>query len=510
MNGLAVADKRLTPECNLSRGCGGVGIAWKKHLVATPALGVKSDKICAITVETTMAPILIIGVYLPTSDTSTDIYQDYLSDMENLINNHPQGPVVIAGDFNAHVGPTGGPRCQEQQNVHGRLLSDLVDHNDLFFTSLSECTKGHCYTFFSGDVRTTTDYIITNAVSPLVSNYLIQDHHPLNSSDHLPLSVSLNLSPEANHESPILKRLDWKKGSCDGSTFQFATGINALLRPLIGKTYTSPSELEEEINSVATNILQSASTTIPQFKPRKPRKRFTNNPELKYLSSKCKEAWKKWCDAGRPREGALLDEKKNLKRLTKNCANKCCARIERQTWQRKEQLFKDKDPRRFKTPPTQPYLGDKLLINEELSSDPQLVQSCWVDHFSTIAKSKASSNPQVATSSKRLSTLASLSELNCDDIVDDVITTEEVEFALKRLKCRKAGGIDCLLPEHLKYGGSLLTIWLKQIFNAFIQLEHIPACILTGITRPIYKGKGKDPFNPLTGVGTFLHHARLH
>ena len=35
----------------------------------------------------------------------------------------------------------------------------------------------------------------------------------------------------------------------------------------------------------------------------------------------------------------------------------------------------------------------------------------------------------------------------------------------------------------------------KAIFNAFIQFEHIPACILTGITRLIYKGKGKDPFN---------------
>ena len=30
MKGTAVADKRLTPECNLPRECGGVGIMWKK------------------------------------------------------------------------------------------------------------------------------------------------------------------------------------------------------------------------------------------------------------------------------------------------------------------------------------------------------------------------------------------------------------------------------------------------------------------------------------------------
>ena len=46
---------------------------------------------------------------------------------------------------------------------------------------------------------------------------------------------------------------------------------------------------------------------------------------------------------------------------------------------------------------------------------------------------------------------------------------------------------------NLKYGGALLTLWLKQIFNAFIRLEHIPPHILTGIIRPVYKGK--DPFN---------------
>ena len=64
-----------------------------------------------------------------------------------------------------------------------------------------------------------------------------------------------------------------------------------------------------------------------------------------------------------------------------------------------------------------------------------------------------------------------------------------------KLKTRKAGGLDGLQPEHLKYGGALLTLWLKQIFNAFIHLEHIPPHILTGIIHPVYKEKGKDPFN---------------
>ena len=119
----------------------------------------------------------------------------------------------------------------------------------------------------------------------------------------------------------------------------------------------------------------------------------------------------------------------------------------------------------------------------------------WTNHFSSIGTSQSHSNSAVFEVCKKIPNLTSLSKLNSDDIVDDGFMVEEVELALKKMKTRKAGGLDGLHPEHLKYGGSLLILWLKQIFNAFIRLEHIPPHILTGIIHPVYKGKGKDSFN---------------
>ena len=133
MLGAATADSRLTPDCDLVKGCGGIGIIWNKSLNLSPSLGINSDRILAVKVETTTHPILVIGVYLPTTDAATDDFRSCLLVLEDIINNH-DGPIVLAGDFNCHVGPEGGAKASGCQNIHGRLLLEMVQNNDLFFT----------------------------------------------------------------------------------------------------------------------------------------------------------------------------------------------------------------------------------------------------------------------------------------------------------------------------------------------------------------------------------------
>ena len=74
--------------------------------------------------------------------------------------------------------------------------------------------------------------------------------------------------------------------------------------------------------------------------------------------------------------------------------------------------------------------------------------------------------------------------MNFDDIIDDNFSVEEIEVSIRKLKTDKAGGIDRLQSEHLKYGGPLLTLWLKQIFCAFTQLEQVQGPKLAGATSP--------------------------
>ena len=65
----------------------------------------------------------------------------------------------------------------------------------------------------------------------------------------------------------------------------------------------------------------------------------------------------------------------------------------------------------------------------------------------------------------------------------------EVEYAIRRLKRNRAGGPDLISPEHLKFSGPDLRIWLFQIYNHICQLERIPQCF----KNEAFKGKGRDP-----------------
>lgn len=315
----------------------------------------------------------------------------------------------------------------------------------------------------------------------LTARYMITIH----SSDHLPLSLTLSLAPTVRF-TRAQPRSNWSAAIKDGLIEAYATAVGEIVRSLLGQTYVSTSSLDEEVHHLSAAILQAASSTIPTRKQKKGKKHFSNDPTLRKLSIEGKAAWKRWRKAGSPMEGPEFEEKTRLHRLTKQCANKCRANLERKSWKSRESMYKTKGPRRFRVPSNQLSLGDRLLHNGEVTSDPTTVQECWTNHFQCIFQSKAGTSASLAACQKDVTRLASLSRMNVDDVVDDDFTVEEMEASLKKLKCGKAGGFDGLQPEHLKYGGPLLTLWVKQIFCAFAYFEYISSSLLTGIIRPIY------------------------
>ena len=114
------------------------------------------------------------------------------------------------------------------------------------------------------------------------------DHHPLNFSDLLLLSLSLSLLPTANAVPRSQPRLNWRAALEDGSVKVYATCVDEIIWPHLGKTYNSISSLDEDVRRVLASIVQAASSIIPTHKPKKGKKRFSNDPELRDLSLRCK------------------------------------------------------------------------------------------------------------------------------------------------------------------------------------------------------------------------------
>ena len=55
------------------------------------------------------------------------------------------------------------------------------------------------YTYSSGDTSTTADYIMGNVtLASLLTSCTTFDDHPLNTSDHLPVTAKLNIHVSAN------------------------------------------------------------------------------------------------------------------------------------------------------------------------------------------------------------------------------------------------------------------------------------------------------------------------
>ena len=282
------SDKRLSESPTLSKNCRGVAILWTSSLSITPVTAVDSDRCVAVQVLLTTSSLFIVSVYLPTSDYPLEVYREYLNELESVILAlQCDGLVLVTGDFNAHFGSRGGPRGVGDMNVHGQLLFDLMRHTDLFAASLCQISCSSSYTYFSGGHCTTVDYCLLDSHAACVlQECTTLDHHPLNLSDHLPISIHLDLSSLMQPPPVTTQNINSKRAKSDGSVALFQRSLNTTLPHSLSlrSTALSPAErtaiLDQEICSGAAAILQAAKCSLPLFKPHKRKKRFIADTSL--------------------------------------------------------------------------------------------------------------------------------------------------------------------------------------------------------------------------------------
>ena len=388
-------------------------------------------------------------------------------------------------------------------NQQGRELFALVDRNHLYPVSCSNITSGPNYTYFSGSSKSTVDYIFLDAAfSSNVQSCEIRNHHPLNLSDHLPITLTISSEFETKLFPSSPAAVNWSKAILDGSVKFYASRVHSEISPLLDISPISVGDLDREIQSVVSILIGTAQDCLPSIK--RSNQKFILDHRLASLCKLSKLTWKRWKNAGRPTHGLLYREKQDASRAVKQHVSACRARRERLDIQKRDLLFKKGHNRRFRVFKPQ-YVCSKLLDgNQQSVTDPSHILELFRSYFSDLASSNMHTNSAVSSAAKSLSSLEADSFTNDDQILDFEVTDDEVESALSFLKLGRSKGADGLNAEHLLYGGKTVVRWLRKIFNSIISLEEIPHCFKEGIIIPVYKGKGKDPLHPMSYRGITL------
>ena len=296
------------------RGHGGVAIGWRKSLQNISKLDTSpSHRVIGIKLLSDPRPLCILSVYLPSRSGCTDDFRESLVCLDSLVNSLGyDNDIIILGDFNADLGPAGGPNCSTPSNEQGRILTHYLSRWNFLSTHLhlgsSVCS--HTYESEAHGSFSTIDHIL--CPEHLLSSFhksLVLEESALNTSDHLPLSCSLRLTfypvPRRKDLPTPPPRANWKKPSPDSIYSLYTVALDrdlSTLPPPVDGICDDPLMIDDVLTCI-THKMKSISHRVIPFKLFKKHIVPGWNDTLRKAQRDAKLSYCAWKTAGKPRFG---------------------------------------------------------------------------------------------------------------------------------------------------------------------------------------------------------------
>ncbi len=466
--------------------------------------------------------MFVVGVYLPQPGCKTADYQEHLDVLEYIVEQSSlEGDVIVIGDFNAHFGVDEPySRGRGKSSTNGKKLLNMMDRCALTpVDMLVQCT-GPTHTFENerGHVSYVDHCLVSDhCVNDVTSCEIVDD--VMNTSDHLAIVCMLTvLSIGATDQIRNPRqgpKVAWHKMTVYERERLYSEVVdNKLMNSeLLTKLEYDNRDTRECITKAfheLENVMKSASKNLPSIKYNRHLKPYWHRG-LTESTSKKKQAWHRWADAGKPRnDHPTWIEYKEAKRVFR--------RIQRQASLEHEIKYLNEvartheiDQRTFwqlinkrRRPKSQPH----PVINKEGNTAREIgdIVEVWGKYYTdlyTPTESEAYDNGFRDQVDREIREEDMIPQDGDSDILKSPITTEEVQEPCKSLKVGKAPGLDGIQPEHLKYGGPIMHIYLAKLFNIMTEAEWRPPVMRKGIIVPIPKGN-KDPTVPDNNRGITL------
>ena len=323
---------------------------------------------------------------------------------------------------------------------------------------------------YEGQVNgSTLDYIAVPVdLCNLITESFVHGWVVLNTSDHVPVSVTLNLrgiSRSCTH-SELKGHIKWKKLTDFDKYFRYQGVLEPLLTVITAEFNASPKGADDIDHAFTEiiNAIRSVSETFPHSKYKRNLKPYWNE-ELSQLKYNKVVSYRKWVLAGRPRSqlNPLFIEYKSdkklfhssLKRLSKEYENQeileavKTAEINRNSFWRLINTARKSSINGV----TAIRRTDKVVVHEVTE-----VLDVWAGHFLRIGTPKNESKYDEVHYRSVTDFVETYNNGHDDDLfLGAPFTSDEILKSINTLHFGKAPGFDGVMSEHLSYAGPMLV-----------------------------------------------------
>lgn len=459
---------------------------------------------------------VFVNVYMPNDDGSEESLStasDVLAAISDVLVTLQGKSLFIMGDFNVNL---------NSKSNHAKLLNDFLSVFDVVAgdqVAAEACQSGaqiiydnHMYTFCNEKrgIFTKIDYIcFPKSLMTAVKSYCTIDS-PLNNSDHVPLSASLDMQSMndlhcsvslSGSTGPVLnsakvqvntqRRLRWDHSDIEGYYNYTCNLLYPIYNDILYYTAspTQCSELSEALveswyNSIV-HVMQDAANIYIQAVPDNCYKSWWNE-DLKNLKSRAMQSHNIWEVAGKPKHGPLFDIKTKDKlsykqqiRHAKDSEDKCISNSLHETLLSKStgafwKTWNSKINKRFSAKIEVVEGGSDLEISTKFADFFQQACTPNSEQFDSDMKERFK-----VLFNNYVGDVMSPEQLN--------ISAEAVSLAVMKVNEGKAPGLDGLMIEHVLHCHPIIYTLLAQLFNIVIASGHVPSDFGRGIIIPLPK-----------------------
>ena len=509
-----ICDTSVGP--NARCGKGGVAILYKKSCQFTISkLDVQiNDRIIGVQIDGKhLKPIYAFSVYLPSVNYSYNDYAECIDYLRVLYETFSEsGSVLFLGDFNCDVSK---PEAGDKRYLK---LQTFIEN-----TNVCPISIGGQYTF--RPTCKVLDYVMIHRdnVELIATNSVINNDICV-VSDHLPIHtiMKFELIQYSSDGHPLVA---WNK--CNNEQLMlYRSTLEHELQNISLPEPCRPADVNKYYEDIVNAIHKAANLALPRSKFNKHAKPYWTR-EVRAAHTQQRLKRKQWIEHGRPRnqDNPFYRSYKDSKRRFRTLQKAAIANVElkyyqdlnssaecdmRQFWHLVNQRRKIKSS-----------TVCKLKSGDAILNTPEDISESFATYFSNIFIPTETNNfdsdfKQLIES--RVNSFDNEQSYGCENLSCPV-ELSELENLIKDLKRRKSPGPDEVTNEHIVYGGPVLLISLKSLFDQMFALEYVPDKFKIGIIIPVHKpGKCRDAtesYRPITLVSTLYKlfenvlHARL-